>query len=459
MPRALPPIPARDEVQASEYLSIKPLLQAVRKTFAKIPEHRAGNIEFALVDTLMSAAAVFGLKFPSLLKFDENRHEAHIRHNLCTLYGVTGQAPCDTQMRKILDPVAPEEVGKGFSTLHRILERHGVLQEFKHLGAIIVLLDATGEYSSNCIGCPDCCTRIHSDGTVEYYHQLLAAVIAHPDKKTVLPLAPEPIIKQQNATKNDCELNAAKRLLPKIRALYPKRKIIIVADGIYSNGPFIGLLEKLKFSYILVAKESDHTSLVNDYIERRAAGKAEEFEETQEGMTRGFCWANTLPLNATHPEIKVNLLNFWEFKQAEQGFQSIEEGEKPTTWIWITNIKLTRHNVYRIMRAGRCRWKVENETFNTLKNQGYNLEHNYGHGKQHLASVLGLLMMLMFLIDQIQETSCKLFQAARNRFQSRTSVWEKLRGFFANYFIDSWDDIWLSMIYGNQRRALVPNTS
>ena len=126
-----------------------------------------------------------------------------------------------------------------------------------------------------------------------------------------------------------------------------------------------------------------------------------------------------------------------------------------------------RHNVYRIMRAGRCRWKVENETFNTLKNQGYNLEHNYGHGKKHLASVLGLLMrcpelvegMLMFLIDQVQETSCKLFQAARNRFQSRTSVWEKLRGFFANYFIDYWDDIWLSMIYGNQRGALTPNTS
>ncbi len=60
------------------------------------------------------------------------------------------------------------------------------------------------------------------------------------------------------------------------------------------------------------------------------------------------------------------------------------------------------------MRTGRCRWKVENETFNTLKNQGYNLEHHYGHGKQHLASVLGMLMILMFLVDQIQETSCSL---------------------------------------------------
>lgn len=160
---------------------------------------------YSLVDTLMSGAAVFGLKFPSLLKFDENRQEAHIRHNLQTLYGVAETAPCDTQMRAILDSVEPAQVGKGFDVLHRILERNGVLQEFKFMGKLVILLDATGEYSSNCMGCPDCCTRTHSDGTVEYYHPMLAAVIAHPDKKTVLPLAPEPILKQQDATKNDCE--------------------------------------------------------------------------------------------------------------------------------------------------------------------------------------------------------------------------------------------------------------
>ena len=205
MPKALPPIPPREDLQMSARLSVEPLLQAIRKTFSKIPEHRSGTLEYSLTDTLMSGAAVFGLKFPSLLKFDENRQEAHIRHNLQTLYGVAGTAPCDTQMRTILDPVDPAQVAKGFDTLHRILERNGVLQQFKQMGKIVILLDATGEYSSNCIGCPDCCTRTHEDGTVEYYHQMLAAVIAHPDKKTVLPLAPEPIIKQKDATENDCE--------------------------------------------------------------------------------------------------------------------------------------------------------------------------------------------------------------------------------------------------------------
>lgn len=450
MPKALPPKPSLSKLQANKTLSAKNLLQALRKTFAKIPDHRSARPGFSLVDTIMSAAAVFGLKFPSLLKFDENRHEAHIRHNLGTLYGVEGQAPCDTQMRTILDPVEPEEIGKGFNTLHRILQRTGALKEYKTMGALVILLDATGEYSSHNVSCPDCCTRTRSDGTVEHYHQLLAAVIAHPDKKTVLPLAPEPIIKQQNASKNDCELNAAKRLLPKIRALYPKRKIIIAADGLYSNGPFIKSLKELKLDYILVAKEGDHPHLFNEYANSHAVGKTEQYTETESNVKRDFCWTNGLSLNATHSDIKVNLLKFSEIKPNK---------EKPSTWTWVTNLNLTRHTAYPIMRVGRCRWKVENETFNTLKNQGYNLEHNYGHGKQHLASVLGMLMMLMFLIDQIQETACSLFQAARHRFHSRTSLWEKLRSFFANFFILAWDDIWLSIIYGHQRGTLIPDTS
>ena len=60
--------------------------------------------------------------------------------------------------------------------------------------------------------------------------------------------------------------------------------------------------------------------------------------------------------------------------------------------------------------------------FNTLKNQGYNLEHSYGHGEKHLSTVLAILMMLAFLPGQIQESCCGYFQAARNRFHSRKAL-------------------------------------
>jgi hypothetical protein len=121
----------------------------------------------------------------------------------------------------------------------------------------------------------------------------LAAVIAHPDPKTVLPLAPEPIVKPQNARKNDCELNAAKRLLPKIRALYPKHQIIIAADGLYAKGPFLKLLNELKLDYIVVARKGDHTHLFNEYAIRCAAGKTEQYTETNLSVKQDFCWANT----------------------------------------------------------------------------------------------------------------------------------------------------------------------
>ena len=100
--------------------------------------------------------------------------------------------------------------------------------------------------------------------------------------------------------------------------------------------------------------------------------------------------------------------------------------------------------------SGNCCWKVENETFNTLKNQGYHLEHNYGHGQQHLATVFAQLMMLAFLIDQVQESCCRLFQAARNRFHARIVLWERLRNLFLTFHIADWNTLWAAIIRGQR---------
>src|SRR5260370_11733147 len=79
------------------------------------------------------------------------------------------------------------------------------------------------------------------------------------------------------------------------------------------------------------------------------------------------------------------------------------------------------------MRAGRARWKIENETFNTLKNQGYHFEHNYGHGEQNLSVVFAMLMMLAFLVDQTQQLCCALFQALWSNLGSKRLLWVRIR--------------------------------
>lgn len=99
------------------------------------------------------------------------------------------------------------------------------------------------------------------------------------------------------------------------------------------------------------------------------------------------------------------------------------------------------------MRGGRARWKVENNTFNTLKNQGYNFEHNFGHGAQNLSNMMMLLMMLVFAIDQIQMLSNALFQAAKKRLGSYASLWEEIRVVMRYFVFNSWEELLHKITY------------
>ena len=189
---------------------------------------------------------MFLLKYPALYQFDEERHKAIIKKNLENLYGIKN-IPFDTQMRDRLDPINPLKLRQPFVTILNKLQSGGVLKEYKYLDKYyITTVDATGQYSSNKVSCPECCVKNYKNGNVSYYHQLLAAAIVHPDKKTVIPFAPEAIIKENNATKNDCELNAAKRLLTNIKKEHPRLPILIVEDALYAKAPGVDLLECLK---------------------------------------------------------------------------------------------------------------------------------------------------------------------------------------------------------------------
>jgi hypothetical protein len=428
-------------------LSAPGLLSAIRSAFTEIDDTRNG-CTIPLVDALMSGLAVFGLKYPSLLQFDlAYQNEELIRGNLKRLYGVE-KAPCDTQLRERLDPVEPEALRGAFRAVHRQVQRHKGLEPYVYWnGHYLLLVDGTGQFASSAVSCPECCRKT-TRGKVSYYHQLLAAVIAHPERNTVLPLMPEAITRQDGVRKNDCERNAAKRLLSRVREDQPKLKFIVVEDSLASNGPHIARLESLGMRYILGVKPGDHARLFEQVHEAIKTGRCEEREFSDgSGRERGYRWIHGLSLNAAHPERRVNYLEHWE----------IVDG-KERIWSWVTDLALDADTVEVFARAGRARWKVENETFNTLKNQGYHLEHNYGHGQQHLSTVFAQLMMLAFLVDQVQEASCRLFQAARDRFHARIVLWERLRNLFIDFDIPDWTTLWTAMIRG-QRVVLTPDTS
>ena len=107
------------------------------------------------------------------------------------------------------------------------------------------------------------------------------------------------------------------------------------------------------------------------------------------------------------------------------------------------------------MRGGRARWKIENETFNTLKNQGYNLGHNYGLGKKHLAAVFTMLMMLAFLVDQTQQLCCALFQSVWKKLGSKKALWESIRSYFKSLLFESMEMLYTALLYGIKVQAPV----
>jgi hypothetical protein len=255
---------------------------------------------------------------------------------------------------------------------------------------------------------------------------MLGASIVHPDKSNVIPLCPETIQNGDGMAKNDCERNATKRFIDNFKREHPHLKVIILGDGIASNAPYIRLLEENKMKYILGAKPGDHQFL---FATINASEEAQYYEfKDEHGFFHQFRYLNDVALNKSNPDVRVNFLEY---------MQTDPKG-KETVFSWVTNIHITQNNVFTIMKGGRARWKIENETFNTLKNLGYNFEHNYGHGKKYLSTNFCLLMVLAFLVDQTQGIACSLFQFVKKQAGSFRTLWEKIRVLFEFAELPSW---------------------
>jgi len=418
-----------------KHLSADALFHVVRSGFATIPDPRGEDVDISLTDALMSAFAMFSLKAPSLLAFDKERAEG----NLHTIYGIA-RVPCDTRMREILDPVSPKWLRPVFKSVFRQLQRGKALEAMAFLdGHYLLALDGTGYFPSQTIRCASCLHKVHRNGSVTYAHQMLGAAIIHPDMRAVIPLMPEPIGKHDGTDKNDCERNAAKRFIIKLRQDHPHLKFIVTEDSLSSNAPHIETLQNHALHYILGVKEGDHGFLFQQVQEAEHAGRVTYYErhDRAAGVSHRFRFVNDMPLNASNVDVRVNFIEYWEMGDG-----------KVQHFSWVTDLRVSKRNVFHLMRGGRARWKIENETFNTLKNQGYHFEHNYGHGEQHLSVVFAMVMMLAFLVDQTQQLCCALFRAVWTKLGSKRLLWERMRALFYDYALESMRQLLETLFYG-----------
>ncbi len=191
------------------------------------------------------------------------------------------------------------------------------------------------------------------------------------------------------------------------------------------------LLREAHMSFIIGAKPGDHKALF-DFV--RPILKKHEYK-AKDGTLHEYKYANNIPINSDNSGVEVNFLEYTE---------TTTKG-KTTKFSWITDIHLSEKNVHTIMQGGRARWKSENEIFNTLKNQNYHFEHNFGHGKKNLSTIFAMLMLLAFTMDQVQEMSDSAFQKALEKQKRKKYLWERVRGLFIHYFVDSWADVWYAL--------------
>ena len=214
-------------------------------------------------------------------------------------------------------------------------------------------IDGSQLFRSETINCPSCLTKVHKNGTISYSHQVLGASIVHPEKRQMLPLAPEPIKNSDGSKKQDCEINAGKRFLTRIRQEHPKLQIVITADDLYSRQPFIEALNQNRMSYILIAKPSSHKVLFEQIMEQMDLDQVQllEFQDNK-GAIHRYEWINDIRLNGNK---SAPLVNFFEYS-------IIRDGDKITyTNSWVTDIRVSDVNVAKLVKAGRAKLKIENE--------------------------------------------------------------------------------------------------
>ncbi|MFK7947863.1 MAG: transposase, partial [Saprospiraceae bacterium] len=421
---------------ARSKISMDNEIEKLQKLFESIKDKRAANSRHKLCDILMSGYAMFSLKYPSLLNFEEqNKNE---RLNLQSIFGVSKQCS-DTNLRTVLDKVEPNFIREYFPQQFKLLENSGFIEEYQYkIGSkkyLIVSNDGVQHFSSKSCNCDKCLKKHHSNGSITYHHNMLCGALVHPDKREVFILDNEPIINEDGKTKNDCERNAAKRLLKHFGKAYKTPletyNFLMVEDALYANEPHIKELKNKGFDYIINVKPTSQKTLFKQVEGRRKRKQTKEYSYTENGIKHSFEYINNLALTNSG-EVRVNFLHYQQTTFDKKG-----KVKKITTFSWITSIKINKNNVRNIMKAGRSRWKIENETFNTLKNLGYHFEHNYGHGKDHLSTTFAFLMLLAFLIDQIIQAACHIFNMIEVNIRTKIKLWESIKATFHSLICES----------------------
>ena len=294
-------------------LRFRSLVDSIAGYVAGIVDTRQlSKVRYTLRDCYLSAVALFYVQDRSLLQFQRRFQRKFQANNLSSTFGVS-RIPCDSQLRDLIDRHGYAPILPCFADWIGRLQRFKWLQHYQVFDArYLITLDGSRYFSSELVSCERCLSTT-KDGIERHHHDILQAAIVHPDKRVVLPLAPEFIRNSDGRGdeyhKQDCEINAGYRMLQRLRSDYPRMAAIIVADSLYSKQPFVEKLTAGRFSFLLVAKPGDHKSLYQDVDGLRRGNLLDRHHTVHRGKRHEYEWVTDLPLNGSPDSPRINFIS------------------------------------------------------------------------------------------------------------------------------------------------------
>ena len=400
------------------------------------PDTRTGsNSRYPVPDAVMSAYAVFFLQSPSWLACQRAMQGEKGASNALTLFGVA-KVPTDNQVRRLLDPAGPELLHGAFRGLLELLEGSGALERYRVLdGRTLVALDGTDFHSPEKISCPDCLAARHRDGRTVFSHKAVTPAVVAPGVPQAVPLRPEFVTPQDGAEKQDCEINASKRWLEDSLPWLGENRAVLLGDDLYAHVPFCRKAALNGLHFIFTCLRESHEAAYGwlDLLEPGDFRTVSETRREADGHKRTWAvrFAKGVPLSGEEGAPRVNWIGLTV---------TDSKGRQTYRNCRATDLDVDAGNTVEPAACGRARWAIENGNNNTLKTKGYHLDHNFGHGKEHLANTLASLNILAFLTHTVLELTERHYRLIRDRLGSRREFFLHLHVLTVYRLFRSWEN-------------------
>lgn len=404
----------------------------------ELTDRRTGqNVQYRVNDAALAAFAIFYMQSGSFLAGQRHLQQTKGKSNAKAVFQME-HIPTDTHIRNLLDPVSPTELADEFQFLLDEMADSGYLNQWRVLkGRLAFSLDGVYYFSSQKISCRRCQTRELAEGERLYTHSAITPVVVAPGYGQVLPYVPEFIVPQDGEEKQDCEINAVKRWLQREQTVLRRYRAILLGDDLYSKQPLCGLVLANKGDFIFVCHRESHPALyaVVDAVDGldQLPTICQRHWNGQHGEIWTYHYLNDVPLRGGEGALHLNWCD-WVVTHEETG-AVLYRNE------WVTNLKLDETNTPEVVACGRARWKSENENNNVLKNHGYHIDHNFGHGQEHLSTTLLTLNLLAFLLHTIAQVADEVYQQIRRALGPRRTFFEDIRALMRYLIFSDWDSL------------------